>query len=115
MYVAAYSVEGIGNPSIDKHALEAGHLPKTVMPEIPDLFIMAGAIGAMILLYMMASRLFPIMNFWEQRELQLYDKGHVPYHRGYVQNNGQVRVRVVWNCRAASPFGVPAFAENDER
>ncbi len=89
MYVAAYSVEGIGNPSYDKHALEPGHLPKTVMPDIADIFIMLGAIGAIILVYMLAARLFPIMNFWEQRELQLYDKGHVPYHRGHVRIMGK--------------------------
>lgn len=89
LFVAAYSVEGIGNASYDKHELEAGHLPKTVMPEIWDVFIMLGAVGAIILVYMLAARLFPIMNFWEQRELQLYDQGHVQNHRGYVRVMGK--------------------------
>ena len=87
LYVAAYSVEGIGNPSIHKHVLE--HIPKTVMPEIWDIFIMLGAIGLIVLVYMGASRLFPIMNMWEQRELQLYDLGHVPYHRGHTRIMGK--------------------------
>ena len=52
-------------------------------------FIMLGAVGAMILVYMLAARLFPIINFWEQRELQLYDKGHVPYHRAHVRIMGK--------------------------
>ena len=89
MFVAAYSVEGIGNPSYDKHELEVGHLPKTVMPDLWDVFIMLGAVGAMILVYMLAARLFPIVNIWEQRELQLYDQGHVQNHRGHVRVMGK--------------------------
>ena len=89
LYVAAYSVEGIGNPMIHKHALDLDHIPKTVMPDLWDVFILMGAVGASILVYLIASRLFPIMNIWEQRELQLYDQGHVPYHRGHVRIMGK--------------------------
>ncbi len=89
LYVAAYSVEGIGNPSYHKHALDLDHIPKTVMPDMWDIFILLGAIGATVLAYMIASRLFPIMNVWEQRELQLYDRGHVEYHRGHVRVMGK--------------------------
>ena len=90
LYVATYSVEGIGNPSYDKlHGLELDHLPKTVWPDIFDVFIVVGAIGACILVYMFASRIFPILNIWEQRELQLYDRGHEPYHRGHVRIMGK--------------------------
>ena len=87
LYVAAYSVEGIGNPSFHKHVLE--RIPKAVMPEIWDIFILLGAVGLIVLVYMGASRLFPIMNIWEQRELQLYDMGHVPYRRGHVRIMGK--------------------------
>ena len=89
LYVAAYSVPGIGNPSVHKHVLDFDHLPKTVMPDIWDIFIMLGAIGLIALVYMAASRLFPIMNMWEQRELQLYDRGHAPYHRAHVRVMGK--------------------------
>lgn len=91
MFVAAYSVEGIGNPSYDKYEMGPGHVPVpgTVMPELWDVFIMLGAVGAMILLYMLAARLFPIVNIWEQRELQLYDQGHVQNHRGHVRVMGK--------------------------
>ena len=90
LYVATYSVEGIGNPSYDKlHGLDLDHLPKTVWPDIFDVFIVVGAIGACILVYMFASRIFPILNIWEQRELQLYDRGHEPYHRGHVRIMGK--------------------------
>ena len=89
LFVAAYSVEGIGNPSYDKREMEPGHVPSTIMPEIWDVFIMLGAVGAIILVYMLAARLFPIVNFWEQRELQLYDQGHVQNHRGHVRVMGK--------------------------
>ena len=89
LFVAAYSVEGIGNPSYDKREMEPGHVPSTIMPEIWDVFIMLGVVGAIILVYMLAARLFPIVNFWEQRELQLYDQGHVQNHRGHVRVMGK--------------------------
>ena len=89
LFVAAYSVEGIGNPSYHKHALDLDHIPKTVLPDIFDIFILLGAIGASILVYMFATRIFPIINIWEQRELQLYDRGHEPYHRGHVRIMGK--------------------------
>ena len=34
-------------------------------------------------MYMLASRLIPIINIWEQRELLLY-KIHKVYHRAHV-------------------------------
>ncbi len=89
LYVAAYSVEGIGNPQFHKDALDLENIPKTVFPEMADIFIMLGALGAMAIVYLFASRLFPIMNFWEQRELQLYDQGHVSYHRGHTRIMGK--------------------------
>ena len=98
MFVAAYSVPGIGNPDGHpdihmqhglKFSMDMAHLPETVYPQVWDVFIMLGAVGLMVLAYLFASRLFPIMNFWEQRELQLYDKGHVPYHRGHVRIMGK--------------------------
>ncbi len=89
LYVAAYSVEGIGNPNIHKEVLDLYHIPKAHYPDLWDVFIMLGAIGATILVYMVATRLFPIMNFWEQRELQLYDQGHVENHRGHVRIMGK--------------------------
>ena len=89
LFVAAYSVEGIGNPLYHKHALDLDHIPKIVLPDIFDIFILLGAVGASILVYMFATRIFPIINIWEQRELQLYDRGHEPYHRGHVRIMGK--------------------------
>ena len=88
LYVAAYSVEGIGNPAIDKHALDIDDLPAAVTPEVADVFIMLGVIGGTLLLYLMASRIFPILNIWEQRELLMY-KIHKPFHRTEVMVLGK--------------------------
>jgi len=88
LYVAAYSVPGIGNSSIDKHALELEHIPEAVRPELADIFIMVGAVGGMVFIFLMATRLVPVMNFWEQKELLLY-KVHRPFHRTKVMVLGK--------------------------
>ena len=88
LYVAAYSVDGIGNPAIDKHALDLDKLPDAVMPGMPDYFIMVGVIGGTLLLYLFASRLIPILNIWEQRELLMY-KIHKTFHRTEVMVLGK--------------------------
>ena len=81
IYVAAFSVPGIGDPSVDKHAMHG--IPETVMPGLPDVLIWVGAIAGSILVYMLATRVFPPLNIWEQKELLLY-KFHKPFHRTEV-------------------------------
>ncbi len=82
IYVAAYSVPGIGDASIDKHhALEP--IPATVLPGAPDVMIWVGGLSGVVLVYMLASRIFPVINIWEQKELLLY-KRHKPFHRTEV-------------------------------
>ncbi len=83
LYVAAYSLDGIGDPNIDKHALDINELPEAVIPGFADIFIMLGYIGGALLIYLFASRIIPIMNIWEQRELLMY-KFHKPFHRTEV-------------------------------
>ncbi len=82
LYVAAYSVDGIGDPAVDKHhALE--HIPGTILPGLPDVMIWVGGLAGIALVYMLASRIFPLINIWEQKELLLYKK-HKPFHRTEV-------------------------------
>ena len=71
-----------------KHALDIEDLPAAVTPEVADVFIMLGVIGGTLLLYLMASRIFPILNIWEQRELLMY-KIHKPFHRTEVMVLGK--------------------------
>jgi len=81
LYVAAYSLPGIGDPLIDKHEL-AG-IPKAHLPDAADIMVIAGAISGSILVYMLASKVIPVVSIWEQRELLLY-KLHKRFHRTEV-------------------------------
>jgi molybdopterin-containing oxidoreductase family membrane subunit len=85
LYVATYSVPGIGEPLIDKHEMELEAVKKmdAVLPGLPDVFMVIGGISAVILVYLAASRIIPVVNIWEQRELLLY-KVHKPFHRTEV-------------------------------
>ena len=49
-----------------------------------------GFIGGSIFLFMMATRLLPAINVWEQKELLLY-KAEIQYHRTKVTVLGKSR------------------------
>ena len=83
LYVAAYSVPGIGEQNIDKHELHLDAIPKANLPDMADIFFIVGAIAGAILIYVLATRIFPVVNIWEQRELLLY-KVHKRFHRTEV-------------------------------
>ena len=63
--------------------LHPGEIPQTVMPYFIDYVIWIGAIGGSVFVYMLATRIFPIINIWEQKELLLY-KFHKKLHRTEV-------------------------------
>ena len=81
VYVAAYSVPGIGDPLVDKHELHT--IPTAILPDIADVFIIIGVISGPLLLYMLATRVIPAISIWEQRESLLY-RVHKPFHRTEV-------------------------------
>ena len=83
LYVAAYSVPGIGDPSVDKHELSLDAIPKAHLPDVWDVFLILGMISGSILVFMLATRVIPVINIWEQTELLLY-KVHKPFHRTKV-------------------------------
>ena len=82
LYVAAYSVDGIGDPSVAKHTL-AGAVPAFVPPDLSDVLVWMGVIGGSVFAYLIATRIFPVVNIWEQREVLLY-RVHKPFHRTEV-------------------------------
>ena len=86
LYVASYSVPGIGDPSVDKHELHT--IPAANLPDVADVFIILGVIGGAVLVYLLAARVIPIMNIWEQKELLLY-RVHKPFHRTEVMVLGK--------------------------
>ena len=83
VYVAAYSVS---DQSAEFHGIKT--IPPTVYPDVADVFIVIGAIAGPILVYMLISRVIPIINIWEQKELLLY-KLHKKYHRATVMVLGK--------------------------
>ena len=87
LYVAGYSIPGIGDPNVDKHEL-GGAIPKANYPDLADVFIIVGAISGSILMYMLATRLIPAVNVWEQKELLLY-RVHKTFHRTEVMVLGK--------------------------
>ena len=90
IYVAAWSVPGVGDPNVDKHVIPLDSIPKVNMPGLPDVLIVLGVFGGAVLFYLLASRLIPPVSIWEQKELMLY-KLHKAYHRTEVFVLGKPR------------------------
>ncbi len=83
LYVASYSVS---DQSANHEGIEV--IPPTIYPDVADVFIVVGAIGGAVFLYLMATRIIPVINLWEQKELLLY-KVHKKYHRTVVMVLGK--------------------------
>jgi Ni/Fe-hydrogenase subunit HybB-like protein len=87
LFVASYSIEGIGDAAVDKlHRIPV--VPPANFPDLADILIVVGAISGAIFLYLLAARIIPIFNIWEQRELKLYQV-HKRFHRTEVQVLGK--------------------------
>ncbi len=82
LYVGGYSVA----PQSSAHVIDP--LPLANLPDLADVFIIIGALAGPVLFYLLASRLFPPVNIWEQRELLLY-RLHKPFHRTQVMVLGK--------------------------
>ena len=61
-----------------------------VLPTAIDGVIILGFVSGAVFLYMMASRLIPVINIWEQKELLLYN-AEVQFHRAKVKVMGKPR------------------------
>ncbi|MBI2918702.1 MAG: hypothetical protein HYY01_12035 [Chloroflexi bacterium] len=59
-FVGAFSVEEAG------HALE--HVPPAHLPDGIDLMLLVGGVGGALFIYVMATRLVPVLSIWEIRE-----------------------------------------------
>tara|TARA_B100000745_G_C19991984_1_gene336401 strand:- start:319 stop:549 length:231 start_codon:yes stop_codon:yes gene_type:complete len=67
---------------------EIEHVPSTVWPGFADILIWIGGLAACVLVYMLATRILPVINIWEQKELKLYQV-HKKFHRTEVQVLGK--------------------------
>jgi len=50
------------------------HVPAPVYPDVWDVFMVIGGIGAAIFVYLAASKLLPLLSIWEVKEGALYQK-----------------------------------------
>ena len=66
-----------------RHEIPLDAIPSTNMPDVADVFIIVGALSGSILVFLLATRIFPVINIWEQKELLLY-RVHKRFHRTEV-------------------------------
>ena len=50
------------------------HVPPAVYPDIWDIFIVIGGIGGAIFVYLLGTRILPVLSVWEVKEGALYQK-----------------------------------------
>jgi hypothetical protein len=87
--VGAWDVAGRDFASM--YQMKLSEVPvKIPTPDVADIFLIVGFIGGSIFLFMMATRLLPAINVWEQKELLLY-KAEIQYHRTKVTVLGKSR------------------------
>jgi molybdopterin-containing oxidoreductase family membrane subunit len=52
----------------DIYSIGMDHVPAAVFPDVWDVFVVLGGLGAVALIYLAATRLVPIMSLWEVKE-----------------------------------------------
>ena len=67
LYVPAFGIEDVTG-----HALKAVQLP--IKPDVLDILIILGGLAGAVLIYLLASRIFPILSIWEVKEGLLYQR-----------------------------------------
>ena len=77
VYVPAFNIrqEDLGLHSLADLTAVAGKLPVSIDPVLPDVwdvFIILGGLGAAALIYLLGTRIVPIMSLWETKEGLLY-------------------------------------------
>ncbi len=50
------------------------HVPAPVYPDIWDVFMVIGGLGAAVFIYLLATRVLPVISLWEVKEGTLYQK-----------------------------------------
>jgi hypothetical protein len=65
IYVASWSIED----SVGHHMDE---IPQAVLPTVADAMVMVGGVGLVVMLYMIAAKIIPIVSMWEAKEQLLY-------------------------------------------
>ena len=61
-------------PGADLYKSMMEHVPAPVYPDIWDVFMVIGGLGAAVFIYLLATRVLPVMSLWEMKEGTLYQK-----------------------------------------
>ena len=75
LYVPAFNIKDIGAHSIADFEAKAGEIPAQLLPVTPDVwdvFIILGGLGAVPFIFLLATKLLPVMSMWETKEGLLY-------------------------------------------
>lgn len=89
LYVASWDVAG--KNFANQLEMKMHDVPtKIPAPEYADILIIVGFISGSIFIFMLATRLIPAVNIWEQKEMLLY-KAEVQFHRTKVMVMGKSR------------------------
>jgi len=67
LYVPAFGIEDVTG-----HTLKA--VQPAILPDVLDIFIILGGLAGAALIYLLASRIFPILSIWEVKEGLLYQR-----------------------------------------
>ena len=91
LYVGAWDVASLDWSSTKMMEMELSKVPSAIVPMgVADIFLVLGFIGASVFTFMMATRLIPGVNIWEQKEMLLY-RAEVQFHRAKVIVQGKPR------------------------
>ena len=61
-------------PGADLYKSMMEHVPAPVYPDIWDVFMVIGGLGAAVFIYLLSTRVLPVMSLWEMKEGTLYQK-----------------------------------------
>ncbi len=80
LYVGAYSVADRSH----QKELSLDAIPAAHTPGLEDILLILGVLGGSVLVYLLATRVFPVVNIWERKEGSMYE-WHKPFHRTEVK------------------------------
>ena len=93
LYVPAFNIPqaDLGSETIAHFEAEAGQIATQLLPVTPDVwdvFMILGGLGGAALIFLLGTRLLPVMSIWETKEGLLYILFR-PFMKGRVHGLGQ--------------------------
>ena len=58
----------------DLYDVGLSRVPAAVYPDVWDVFMVIGGLGAVVFIYLLATRVIPILSVWETKEGAMYQK-----------------------------------------